>query len=361
MSFKSFDLSHDVASIVSPINEVISVSSGIFKPPFAQGSDANIQFFTNISTGTLVSLPGHYGYWQTVYDSSPTSIQSTALFDVTFGYATGSTFFGNVVSTSASSNEKTKVYREMASVLLGNADSVFTINQAAVKECFFVMIKRGLMKDELKKSSVNLFFTGVLSTVQTSGADIGAAQNFKQTVGGDYAPLLSGSVEVGQVWYNAGVIVVPASSTGLPWDVTGAVGTYTPNVWSAWSGSSVDGNSVPTSLNNGMASGSIDQLVDGFRGHLISVSLHNQTNLYSTIYFCRATNTEFNYSSNPTYVDENKRIRVTSGSNIMQSRTYITTIGLYDAQDNLLAIGKVNKPITKAPDLEFIARIRLDF
>jgi hypothetical protein len=111
-----------------------------------------------------------------------------------------------------------------------------------------------------------------------------------------------------------------------------------------------------------MASGAIDNNVDGLRGHINSVAFHNQTNLYSTIYFCRATNTEFNYSSNPTYVDPvTQRILVTSGSNVLQSRTYITTIGLYDANDNLLAVGKLSKPITKTPDTESIFRIRLDY
>jgi len=115
-------------------------------------------------------------------------------------------------------------------------------------------------------------------------------------------------------------------------------------------------------LNFMMLSSSIDQLNNGLRGHVTSVQFHNQTNLYSTIYFCRATNTEFNYSSNPTYIDPvTQRIRVTSGSNVLQSRTYITTVGLYDANDNLLAVGKLNKPITKTPDTEAIFRIRLDY
>jgi hypothetical protein len=362
LSFKTFDLSHDVASLESPINETVSVSNGIFAPPFVGGSDANIKFFTNIATGSAVGLPNHYGYWQTVYDSAPTSIQSTALFDISFGYATSSAFFGNSISISASSNEKVKIYREMASVLLGGADSVFTIDGAPVTEAFFIMVKRGLAKDEIKKNSVTLFFTGVLAPLaKVSGTDAGAAQAYKQTVGGDYAPLLSGTTEVGQVWYNASVIIVPASSTGLPWSVTGSDGTYSSGIWSAWSGSTADPSSAPTSLNSMMASSSIDQLVDGLRGHLVSLALHNQTNLYSTIYFCRATNTEFNYSSNPTYIDDNARILVTSGSNVLQSRVYITTIGLYDANDNLLAVGKVNKPITKAPDTEAIFRIRLDY
>jgi hypothetical protein len=114
-------------------------------------------------------------------------------------------------------------------------------------------------------------------------------------------------------------------------------------------------------LEEAIVSRSLDTIVDGLRSNMTKLQFHNQTNLYSTVYFCRATNTDFNYSSNPTYIDADKRIRVTSGSNVLQSRTYVTTIGLYDANDNLLAVGKVNKPITKSPDTESIFRIRLDY
>jgi hypothetical protein len=201
------------------------------------------------------------------------------------------------------------------------------------------MIKRGIQKDELKKGSTVVILNR--ASGQVSASDAGAVTAFKQTVGGDYAALKyqgTGS-ELGQVWYNAGVIVLPAD-TSYP--------STTP-----WSGTKT--------LENMEASSSINQLVDGLRTHMEKVNFHNQTNLYSTVYFCRATNTEFNYSSNPTFVDSNKRIRVTSGSNILQTRTYVTTVGLYDANDNLLAVAKVNKPITKSPDTESIFRVRLDY
>jgi len=334
MSFKSFDLAHDVASLVSSINEVVSISSSLFS-----GSSLNVKQFNNIATGTSATALG--GYWQTVYDSTPASQASTALFDVTYGYATGSAL--RIAGfASGSLDEKTKVYREMASMLLGDANANFTINSLAQTECFFILVKRGLMKDELKKGSIGLYLNDISGTTFITGTDTNAATSFKQTIGGDYSPIFSGSSEIAQVWYNAGVIVVPDSGTGIPWSGS-----------AVWSGT--------LTLNNMQSGSTIDQIVNGFRNHVARINFHNQTNLYSTVYFCRATNTEFNYSSNPTYVDSAQRIRVTSGSNVLQSRTYVTTIGLYDANDNLLAVGKLNKPITKAPDLESIYRIRLDY
>jgi hypothetical protein len=349
MSFKSFDLAHDVGSVLSAVNEVLTISSSLFGSP---AGDPNIKTYQNISSGSLTTPLG--GYWQTVFDSSPSSIQSTALFDITFGFASssdaGSYYHKAKVGTSVSSSyqEKNKVYREMASILLGSADQTFTINNVDAQECFFIMVKRGIMKDELKKGVVVVSLSGSTNGVIT-GSDIGAGNSYKQTVGGDYAWLLNEGNQIGQVWYNAGIIVIPATAGTMPWSVASTT---------RWSGS-LDGAAY--NLDTIISSGTIDELVTGFRSHLENLAFQNQTNLYSTIYFCRATNTEFNYSSNPTFIDGSQRIIVTSGSNIMQSRTYITKVGLYDANDNLLAVGSVNKPITKSPDTESIYRIRLDY
>jgi hypothetical protein len=330
VSFKTLDLSNDVASIVSAINEVVSISSSIY------ATDSNIKFFNNIASSSVDRLGG---YWESVYDSSPTSSLSTGLMDLTYGYSVSSSF-NLPASVSSSQNEKIKIYRHFASALLGNSDSLFSINNTSQSECFFIGVKRSIQKDEIKKGATQLIVNRVSSFVTAS--DTGANASFKQTVGGDYAPLCVSGSEIGQVWYNAGVIVL---SDNLTW----------PNIMlsSSWSGS--------LNLTQVQISGTIDQAVDGMRTHIENIAFHNQTNLYSTIYFCRANNTEFNYSSNPTFVDSNKRIRVTSGSNILQTRTYITTVGLYDANDNLLAAAKVNKPILKSPDNESIFRIRLDF
>lgn len=335
MSFKTFDLSSDVASIVSAINEVVALSSSLF------AQDANVKYYTNIASASSAAQLG--GYFQTVYDSVPTSATSTPLFDVTYGYATSS-LYNTPASAYSSQNEKTKIYRMMASSLLGNANSVFTINSQAATECFFVSIKRGIQKDEIKKGSTSLVILGNGGTLTAS--DAGAESQFKQTVGGDFGVLknVANQEELGQIWYNSGIIVLKAANASY----SGSWATST-----AWSGSAT--------LVNCQSGSTINSLADGLRKHLTRIDFHNQTNLYSTIYFCRATNSEFNYSSNPTFVDSTKRIVVTSGSNILQTRTYVTTVGLYDANDNLLAVAKLNKPITKAPDSEATFRVRLDY
>lgn len=331
MSSKALDLANDVASLQNSVNEVISVTGSIFL------NDTNVKFYKNIASSSVD--PDLGGYWETVYDSNPTSSLSTSIFDATYGFATGSNY--NLLTTNSSSqSQKVKIYKQFAGLLLGNKDSLFNINGVDRKEAFFISVKRDIFKDEIKKGTVNIIINSSAPT-QYTASDLGAAAAFDQTVGGDFAPLKyngTGS-EVGQVWYNTGIIVLPPDVT---W---GAI--------ALWSGSKT--------LVNLQASGSINNLVDGFRKKTERIDFHNQTNIRSTVYFCRAGNKEFNYSSNPTFIDGNKRIRVTSGSNNQLTRTYVTTIGLYDADDNLLAVGKLNKPILKSPENEAIFRLRIDY
>ena len=70
-------------------------------------------------------------------------------------------------------------------------------------------------------------------------------------------------------------------------------------------------------------------------------------------------NNEFNYSSNPTYLS-NSKIRVKDTS-LDQPVSYVTTVGLYSANNELLAVAKVSEPIKKTPDTELTLRVRLDY
>ena len=331
MSYKSLNFQQDFAPLSTAVNEVVSISGSI------PASNTNVKRYKNVASGSAAIDLG--GYFQTVYDSAPSSALSSPLFDITFGMTTGSAY--NVaVTTTSSQTEKVKIHRQMAALLLGNPDSKVTSNSQERDEAIFILFKRNILKDELKKGTVSLTINSIVPT-QYTASDAGAASNFKQTVGGDYAPLKyngTGS-EVGQVWYQAGIIVLPPD---VCW---GAI--------PVWSGTKT--------LIDIQSSGTINQVVDGFRTHVETIQVNNQTNLQSSVYFCRAYNNEFNYSSNPTFVDSDGLIRVTSGSNILTTQTYITTVGLYDENDNLLAVGKTNKPVLKSPQTEAIFRLRLDY
>ncbi len=116
-------------------------------------------------------------------------------------------------------------------------------------------------------------------------------------------------------------------------------------------------------------SGSIDNIVD----HVCStrfgsdagtaITFQNTTEINSTIYFIRAMPDEFNYSSNPTYLNETGDIVVTSNDvNALEKPfSYITTVGLYGDSDQLLAVAKTSRPIEKNDEKDLTIRVRLDF
>ena len=99
---------------------------------------------------------------------------------------------------------------------------------------------------------------------------------------------------------------------------------------------------------------------DGFRNVLNTMEFDNTTELNSTIYFCRANHSDFNYSANPTYLTGSK-IRVKNNMRKNQPISYVTSIGLYSADNELLAVAKLSEPLKKTPSNELTLRVRLDY
>ena len=114
-----------------------------------------------------------------------------------------------------------------------------------------------------------------------------------------------------------------------------------------------------------LVSASIDDIVDhiGFTrfssGSLTATAFQNVTNINSSIYFCRATAAQFNGSTNPTWLGDDDEW-VLSGTET-DPYTYITTVLLYDDEDDIVAVAKLNRPIEKNNQSELTIRVRLDF
>ena len=93
------------------------------------------------------------------------------------------------------------------------------------------------------------------------------------------------------------------------------------------------------------------------------MAFQNQTNIQSSIYFCRAAPGEFNYSTNPTYLDANGNLQVIEDQTDPTERsfTFFTTVGLYNANNELMAVGKLSRPVEKNDEKDLNVRVRLDF
>lgn len=92
----------------------------------------------------------------------------------------------------------------------------------------------------------------------------------------------------------------------------------------------------------------------------VTCSFSSSYSIYETQYKCTIRENEFNFSLNPSLIVNN-----TSGSALgfvteSYFSPYVTTIGLYDEQQNLLAIGKLSQPLPTSPTTDTTILINID-
>ena len=111
---------------------------------------------------------------------------------------------------------------------------------------------------------------------------------------------------------------------------------------------------------NTVSTGSIDDACYGLRNRIRNIEFQNTTEINSNIAFIRANHDEFNFSSNQTYLSASQ-IRV-KGENVNRDPvSYITGVGLYGPNNQLMAVAKLREPLKKTPSNEITLRVRLDY
>lgn len=355
--------------------------------------------------------------FQTVYDQDFTLQTSNPIFDMTVGLwysgstvqnaKTGEDSAGKLLfpSQSVMMREKISVYRQFASTLLGDADQAFyspfainstpsTTSSNRIDEALFISFKRLFARDSIKRETfaVKMYQSASsgasaqnLSTTSILGAniftDIGASTNQTRTFGGAVGEIKNASntsQSVGLIFYDSGAVVLDMakifsgsqkmSGTIDAMSTATTIGAASISAGRTVLGSSA-GNSSAKFIPDFLVSGSIDDIVDHIAstrfqsGTLSAMTFQNNTNINSTLVFCRATADEFNYSTNPTFVDSVGRIRVIDNGQEDVQRTFTmpTTVGLHDEFGNLLAVAKFSRPVEKGDERDLTVRVRLDF
>ena len=338
-TFKNF-LSNDLANTRTLLHEAIPVTGTICSGTY---TDLNIKAY------------GH-GMFQSVYDYPHLSSSANHIFDVTFGYHSTS---GLQLAANSQNSKKQNIYNQMAQVLVGydTTGSIKRFTNSAgteITDALFVNFARLLTKDEIKKGSFSLTaMTGGTQAAPDLAMVItdtsGAAGYRVDSPAGEYGYLYEASGKgMGNLYYQAGIAIL---SGGTVFNFGSAAD---PNVFGAVA-TTGDATSFVT-----LATGSaIKEIADGFRNKLSNLSFNNTTELNSTIYFCRVNHNDFNYSSNPTYLSGSKLRVKTMAADAPVS--YLTTVGLYSADNELLAVAKLSEPLRKSSDTELTLRVRLDY
>ena len=350
-TFKTF-LNNDIVSTRSMLHEAIPLTGSIVSGNYGGN---NIKNFS-------------HGMFQSVYDYPYLSSSANHIFDVTVGYSSNSILSS---STAVQNSKKINIYNQMAQLLAGyDADGKIREFDAdgdlsggrKIREAFFINFSRLLTKDEIKKQSFSMTVMTGGTCFNPSGnvtlADLQANTSYKiNSPAGEYAVLYTGSATgdtakgVGLLYYQAGIAVVTAS-------VFAGRNQQPPNL-NDYFGPPNAPLHRKYSVSGSLTGSQISSSADGFRNRLKNISFNNTTELNSTVYFCRANNNEFNYSSNPTYLSSSK-IQVKTNA-VDNPVSYITTVGLYAADNELLAVAKLSEPLKKDPTNEFTLRVRLDY
>lgn len=349
---KTFDPARDIKDQPSEVTEVNTYGGSIFSGATVGGiEEANIKKFDHWTSGSSTG-----SYYHALYSTHFTASSAVELMDVAFGFSISSSFYGAEHVTNQT--EKERVYKLFSKYLNGSEDERFTIDSVARDELIFLSFHRSQMKDELKKEAFTIksVFSGssdnppiIPADNEYTFEDTGAASDYTRGIRGDFADIKSGSTTAGRLYYQAGIAVL------IP-EVFSNTSSLDTNPGNFWFGSH---DYASMALSGG--GGTLDDTIDAMRSRFRNLSIINKTVLHSTLYFCRALNDEFNYSSNPTFLDTDKRIIITSGSNDLTTRTYITKVGLTGENNELLAVGSISEPLKKTPDNERTVIVRLDF
>ena len=87
---------------------------------------------------------------------------------------------------------------------------------------------------------------------------------------------------------------------------------------------------------------------------------HSNENITSDYVFIRARNSEYNYTENPSFISGSTG-DVLYSSMINSPQSFLTTVGLYNDTNELLAVAKLSKPLTKDFTKETLVRVKLDY
>jgi len=355
------------------------VTTGIYKR-FGEFDKVNAKvevITTGLWTGDTGSLTAAYtsstqvaaasgDYYYNVYNADPaTDTTAEVQFGVAYGHVNGSGSVSLANSDDALLASKAN-YSQYKSVILDPTDSKFSFeNGAGTKvdsnDIYAINVNRARYREKMDPGNWSLTLTGTGGThtfIDDSGKKFGdtlgkAGRVFKVVSGSlnlgteneatIHSTVSSGDVGFGLFYPDRGIIILSPAA------LEDAVGNVT-----------VNGASVSIA---GSASTSAEQENHKILVNAINVGGDFQArrteNVSTQHFFVRATNREFNYSNNPTYVNARGKFAETTFETDPQ--TYITTIGLMNDANEMIAVAKTSQPIQKSFDKEVLIKVKLSF
>lgn len=318
---------------------------------------------TSFYTGsqTTGSASGKY-YWN-VYNIDPTDTDAEIQFAVAYGHRTGGGNKSLLVDDTATL-ASLATYQQYRNMLLNPTDTKFTFDGEYDTDHIYILnIQRARLKERLDPGNWQLTLSGTLGTftfIDDSAQTLGV--NYGRT--GAVYNIVSGSLSGSSGYTIATSQSVNFGGFGLVYPSLG-IAVFNPDAIKQTvgfvSGGFTISGSRPFAPNTGT-------LADEYNhaGFYNSIRLggdfqaRSAETISSTHFFINVGPKEFNYSNNPTFYDETDGALFNSDF-INDPRVYVTTIGLYNDANELLAVAKPTRPIQKSKSGVLNLSVRLDW
>ena len=296
-------------------------------------------------------------YYLSVYQTSSDQTSATTQFDIAYGNVNGN---GSEPYNSGIANltPATSIYGQYRTLVLEDENTNFTYgdgnNTFSPNDFWAISVDRARYKEKLFPSTFNLALSGSggfgkIHLTNNSGdvtiqTFLGSNRVYQVVSGSngnayDTSGYVAGSGSYGLFLPDIGTILLnPYALDGVHGD--GGIALSTSDV--------IDSKAVNTNKMFLAVSGGA------------SFTINSQENLTSDFVFVRARNSEYNYSANPSFISSSTGA-VLYNDFINAPQTFITTVGLYNDENELLATAKLSKPLKKDFTKETLVRVKLDF
>ena len=343
MSFKRFDQ-----------QDVVVSAESVSTPLWSGNVTALSSFYTS---STQVGGPSG-DYYYNIYQTGSADESSRTQFSLTYGNKDGKgsiDYNPNVAGKSPSST----IFGQYRSLVLGDEDSDFVFGSIPSNHFYAIAIDRARYKEKLLPGTLDLVLQSDSSSIRlTDNSQVVSTVTFTDS-GREY-DLVSGSLGViysglqvdghtttsgsyGKLYPDIGILLLNARALQAPI----SEGGLNLNVF--------EGNNI---IHADGKSTNIQKAFDLFeQGRRFRIQ--SEETISSNFVFVRARNNEFNYSSNPSLITGSGEIRHNVMINSPQS--YVTSVGLYNDNNDLLAIAKLSRPLLKDFTKESLIRVKLDY
>jgi hypothetical protein len=338
----------------------------VTKPIFSNGLDRNSSFYTSSAPSS------HLNYYIPVYTDNSNNPLSKHIFDIAYAHisGSGSSYLNNDTEHLPSKT----LYKKYLAECFGNQEYMVFKNNPKTDHFYIIEFNRDLFRDRLDSQNMQITFSPISSSLNqtfNTGSNFSSNQNsniiYKLIDDSKTLTAYSASMFGTEEYYN---LVEGTQQDGLKYedDESESWGMVFPRRGLIL----LDAQILDKYCNFNTVTGSFNG--DNIQKLFVSLSSSCAPNLSRTNheywyvrsaeeysdenYFCRVNKNEFNYTNNYTYISGSTRKIFYDRLN-NSSKVYISTIGLYDDNRNLIAVGKLKKPLLKDSSEEYIFNVRI--